>query len=458
MPCDVEDLPIPERDESAERRGVGTAHPHPVGLPALAAAAAQMDPGGSRTASRASTLGNTPQRTSGRPQRRVNFEPGQAATPPQTTARASEEEDVSNTDGNANVVRRAEEPIRRGPATKFLRVDLEIVAAALRADHREFWSDMSLAHFVATDWGCPLGNLKEMEEFLREYKKEDSTKVKGRTLDLSQKRLAQIFKIGEPKRRQAAQRVKLWASRKFTGPKLKNGYRLSECTDPAMVERIEFLRVTMYMQEKKPTVSGALAREVEEVQGATTDWANLFFKQFHHEVDSSRSTKKSIVATQIRLIINWYKEQFSKEPVHPIPANIPPSPSSPPGVPRIVAQPIPLETQVKFGVGPQPARKRALSGVDVGEAGNAPGPAVPPVERVVAPGATGGASAPQKRRRVAQRMESSGSDEEGEELPVLLPQPRVPVSGIALERQGGEGNSLPGYMKELAIARERGDS
>ncbi|CAM6086279.1 unnamed protein product [Calypogeia fissa] len=35
-------LEVSEQDESAERRGVGTANPHPVGLPSLAAATTQV--------------------------------------------------------------------------------------------------------------------------------------------------------------------------------------------------------------------------------------------------------------------------------------------------------------------------------------------------------------------------------------------------------------------------------
>ncbi|CAM6094587.1 unnamed protein product [Calypogeia fissa] len=98
---------------------------------------------------------------------------------------------------------------------------------------------MSLAHFVGLDSGYPAGNFGEMEEFLTNYKKEESIRVNNRNLDLSQKRLALIFKLGEPKERKASQRAKQWHSKKFSGPKEKNDYGWSQCTDREMVERYQ---------------------------------------------------------------------------------------------------------------------------------------------------------------------------------------------------------------------------
>ncbi|CAM6094586.1 unnamed protein product [Calypogeia fissa] len=66
------DLEVPEHDELAERRGVGTTNPHPVGLPSLAAAAAQVAAQDLAAISRrAKTPKSTPQKNSGCPQRKM---------------------------------------------------------------------------------------------------------------------------------------------------------------------------------------------------------------------------------------------------------------------------------------------------------------------------------------------------------------------------------------------------
>ncbi|CAM6086278.1 unnamed protein product [Calypogeia fissa] len=205
---------------------------------------------------------------------------------------------------------------------------------------------MGLENFVGLDWDCTGGTLGQCEEFLKNYNK-TSTKVNNRVLDLSKKRLALIFKLGDPKNKTTGLRAKQWNSAKFSGPKEKNEYKWSQCTDPKMVERLEFMRCAMYIMEKKSTISDSMVREVEEVLGGSTDWAKHFHKQFHHEVESLRLNRKSILGSHLRMILCWYKDQYSKTQVNPLPDSIPP----PAPVVRQIAQPISIEDQERNGGG-----------------------------------------------------------------------------------------------------------
>ncbi|CAM6102401.1 unnamed protein product [Calypogeia fissa] len=105
---------------------------------------------------------------------------------------------------------------------------------------------MGLGEFAAFNWNCTIGFEDECKEFLWNYNKE-STMAKNWPIDLSEKRLATIFKLTDKTDRQAGLRAKQWQSQKFSGAKEKNGYNWSQCTDRAMMERLEFMCTTLYI-------------------------------------------------------------------------------------------------------------------------------------------------------------------------------------------------------------------
>ncbi|CAM6128467.1 unnamed protein product [Calypogeia fissa] len=140
------------------------------------------------------------------------------------------------------------------------------------------------------------------------HEKEHSTSL-GYPISLSESALATIFKLGGAKDRQASLRAKQWQSQKFLGVKEKNGYKWNQCTDPLLVERLEFMRVALYMQEKKTTVSALLVREAEQVLGSSTNWAKHFHKQFHQQMTVARISKKTLLGSYIRMIFHWVKQQ-----------------------------------------------------------------------------------------------------------------------------------------------------
>ncbi|CAM6090575.1 unnamed protein product [Calypogeia fissa] len=166
---------------------------------------------------------------------------------------------------------------------------------------------MGLGEFAAFNWNCTVGFEDECREFLQNYNKE-STMAKNWPIDLSEKELATIFKLRDKMDRRAGLRAKQWQSQKFSEAKEKNGYKWSQCIDPAMVECLEFMRTTLYIHEKKTTVLGSMVREVEEVLGSSTNWSKHFYKQFHHEMAGSRIHKKSILGSHICMIFAWYRE------------------------------------------------------------------------------------------------------------------------------------------------------
>ncbi|CAM6086269.1 unnamed protein product [Calypogeia fissa] len=123
-------LAVPEQDESAERRGVGTANPHPVGLLSLAAIAAQVAAQDLAALTKKETPRGTPQKE-GRPQRKVNVEPERVASPPQSSARAFDKEDVQIIGRVRRPIEIIDEEEDRGVrSTKFRKVDPEVVAKA----------------------------------------------------------------------------------------------------------------------------------------------------------------------------------------------------------------------------------------------------------------------------------------------------------------------------------------
>ncbi|CAM6124152.1 unnamed protein product [Calypogeia fissa] len=134
IPKGLEGPPI---DEAAKMKGVGTSNPHPVGLPSLAAAAAQvaaqdLATQGAKKGTPKGTPKRTPQKASGRPQRRVTIQAGRAASPPQSSARESKE------DGDLQVIDGVKAPVEVHKVdsdtnlrlVKITRVDSEIVATA----------------------------------------------------------------------------------------------------------------------------------------------------------------------------------------------------------------------------------------------------------------------------------------------------------------------------------------
>ncbi|CAM6082161.1 unnamed protein product [Calypogeia fissa] len=401
----------------------------------------------------------TPQRKEGRPQWKVNVEPKRVASPPQSSARASDEEAVQIISRGRRPIEIIDEEEDRGvKSTKIKKVDPEIVTKARQANHREFWAEMGLENFVGLEWDCTGGTLGQCEEFLKNYNK-TSTKVNNRVLDLSEKRLALIFKLGKPKNRTAGLRAKQWKSTKFSGPKEKNGYKWSQCTDPEMVERMEFMRCTMYIMEKKSTISGSMVREV---LGGSTDWAKHFHKQFHHEVESSRLNRKSILGSHLHMILRWYKDQYSKTLVNPLPDSIPP----PTPVVRQIAPPISIEDQERNGVvAPSGKRPRSMQLLEVVpgemEAPDTVGVEMPLALLEVVGSVMVDMFSPSKKRRFAQCVESSKSSMDEGNSPATLQQHDAPDNGVAEQMEhDGEGQppnvpigpSIPRHLQNVVFA------
>ncbi|CAM6097666.1 unnamed protein product [Calypogeia fissa] len=70
-------------------------------------------------------------------------------------------------------------------------------------------SDMGLGEFATLNWNCMMGTEDECLEFLQNYNK-DSTMANNRTIDLGEKRLATIFKLGDKTDRRVGLRAKQW--------------------------------------------------------------------------------------------------------------------------------------------------------------------------------------------------------------------------------------------------------
>ncbi|CAM6093851.1 unnamed protein product [Calypogeia fissa] len=120
------------------------------------------------------------------------------------------------------------------------------------------------------------------------------------------------------------------------------------------------------------------------------------------------------------MILKWYKDQFSKELVDPFPDSIPPLPPSV----RHIAPPISIEDQVRNGVGAQPAKKRPIRMVEEVKPDEALGPdlsrfVLPLLALEVTNADVEAVFSPQKKRHVAQQVDSSKSDMEGEGAPPI---------------------------------------
>ncbi|CAM6101658.1 unnamed protein product [Calypogeia fissa] len=79
------------------------------------------------------------------------------------------------------------------------------------------------------------------------------------------------------------------------------------------------MRVALYMQEKKTTVSASLVREAEQVLGSNTNWAKHFHKQFHQQMTVARISKKTLLGSHISMIFHWVKQQRLKGLISPLP-------------------------------------------------------------------------------------------------------------------------------------------
>ncbi|CAM6121745.1 unnamed protein product [Calypogeia fissa] len=178
---------------------------------------------------------------------------------------------------------------------------------------------MGLHDFVHLKWGNVMGNDDECREFICNSIAE-STKVGGDYISLNEENLAKIFRLGVGELRGTASRARAWLSQKFSAPKERNGYRLSTCTDPLLVERLEFIRASIYMQDRKNVINGAQVREAKEVRGGSVNRAKLFHKQFHHELETVKATKKSKIGSHIRVIfLSMGKQWKPAEPLTDVP-------------------------------------------------------------------------------------------------------------------------------------------
>ncbi|CAM6090611.1 unnamed protein product [Calypogeia fissa] len=79
------------------------------------------------------------------------------------------------------------------------------------------------------------------------------------------------------------------------------------------------MRVALYMQEKKTTVSASLVRKAEQVLGSNTNWAKHFHKQFHQQMTMARISKRTLLGSHIRMIFHWVKQQRGKGLISPMP-------------------------------------------------------------------------------------------------------------------------------------------
>ncbi|CAM6128013.1 unnamed protein product [Calypogeia fissa] len=333
----------------AAEAGEGTSTPHLVGLPSLVAVVVQASEaqtagkegskgkaqaaekevskgktqaaaGGTPTVVAKTTQKRSASEVRGPPKNRssktMTVESGRPASPPQTMARSQPEDDGmevvdSRTNSDLSTMR-------------VNRMDLAVVDRAQHEQHQQFWADMGLRDFAALNWGCSTGSKIQCREFMANYEKEHSTSL-GYQISLSESSLATIFKLGGAKDRQASLRAKQWQSQKFSDAKEKNGYKWNQCTDPLLVERLEFMRVALYMQEKKTTVSASLVREAEQVLGSSTNWAKHFHKQFHQQMTVARISKRTLLGSHIRLIFHWVKQQRLKGLISPLPTISSPS-------------------------------------------------------------------------------------------------------------------------------------
>ncbi|CAM6094046.1 unnamed protein product [Calypogeia fissa] len=183
---------------------------------------------------------------------------------------------------------------------QFFSIPREIITLAQRPEHDQFWKDMGLYAFVHLQWNTTIGTMAECAEFVK-HSTPVATLVGEEVIHLLEEDVAGFFHLGMAKTKDIAARARSWQSQKFTAPKEKNGYKLNTCTDKNLVERLEFIRAALYLQERRNVITGVQVREVEEVRGGS-NWAKHLFKQLHHDLDVARSTKKCRALNHIRII------------------------------------------------------------------------------------------------------------------------------------------------------------
>ncbi|CAM6101870.1 unnamed protein product [Calypogeia fissa] len=223
---------------------------------------------------------------------------------------------------------------------KVYRLTEAMLNKALHSGHNKFWSEMGLHHFLALEWSSHAGTLEECCQFFVNSSS-DGTRTSRYEIDLSEKSLAKIFGLPSSDRN-APLRAGKWQSKKFNGPKDKNGYKLAQCMDLALVERLEFLRQALYIQLAKTTVPVSLVREAEEVMGKDVNWAKQFHKQFHHELAQARGTKRTMLGSHLQIIFGWIKNYRGGGVATLIKEKIP----APITLPKEAAVPSPLVNKV----------------------------------------------------------------------------------------------------------------
>ncbi|CAM6096975.1 unnamed protein product [Calypogeia fissa] len=124
---------------------------------------------------------------------------------------------------------------------------------------------MELYDFVNLEWEVKTGTNAQVSEFITNST-EVGTVVDGHVINLTKEILGLIFKLGVG-RADIATRARRWASRKFSVPKDKTRYKLSHCTDPLLVERLDYMRLTLYLQDQRNIITEVQVREAEEVRG-----------------------------------------------------------------------------------------------------------------------------------------------------------------------------------------------
>ncbi|CAM6124058.1 unnamed protein product [Calypogeia fissa] len=242
---------------------------------------------------------------------KVTMEKERVATPPQPsavgqTSRGRADMEVVQVEALARIevdlTGAEEEDVSQ---IKVYRLTEAMLNKALHSGHNKFWSEMGLHHFLALEWSSHVGTLEECRQFVMNSSS-NCTRTSRYEIDLSEKSLAKIFGLPSSDRN-APLRSGKWQSKKFNGTKDKNGYKLAQCTDLALVERLEFLRQALYIQLAKTTVPVSLVREAEEVMGKGVNWAKHFHKQFHHELAQVRGTKCTMLGSHLQIIFGWIK-------------------------------------------------------------------------------------------------------------------------------------------------------
>ncbi|CAM6094466.1 unnamed protein product [Calypogeia fissa] len=458
-----------------EAAGEGPSQPCSVGLPT-------RDKRVGTPAAKGEQQAGAPTPTRRRTLAKVVMEKERPVEPPQPTATGQESEGAVEVE-----VVPVQTPARvdidltdseEAEQIKVYRLAEAMLNQALHSGHNEFWAAMGLHKFSALAWSANTGTLEKCRQFIANSSSE-STRTFRYEIDLSEKSLAKIFGLPSSDRKAPVRCVK-WQSKKFSGPKDKNGYKLAQCIDPALVERLQFLRQALYIQMAKTTVPVALVREAEEVLGKDVNWAQHFHKQFHHELAQARNTKRTFLGSHLRIIFGWIREfkggDVAKLIKKRIPASVVVQPETAPpvslvaeavvtpvvtvvsGAPPVLSQEEQNVAQIvrSFNMTTEPSPKGEAC-----EANDTVPPAEEPEEQFVA------VISHQEGRPVFNRVESSASDAtaggppsngcEGNSEPVPMEEdggdrPRTPREGAH-----GVNGTIPGYVREARSAEEWGD-